>query len=283
VELALREDLGDAGDITSECFVDAELPGHGRIVAREPRMVVSGLSLVRAVFGALDPDVEVLPSVEDGAEVGADETVAVVRGRFRSLLTGERTALNFLQRLSGIATLTRRFVRAAGADGPGILDTRKTTPGWRALEKEAVRHGGGTNHRMGLHDAFMVKDNHLLAVPGPGELGRLIGEARARYPGVRVQLEADTLAQLEAFLALEGVDSVLLDNMSAEELRSAVAMRDRAKPHVALEASGGVTLDAIAELAGSGVDFISVGALTHSARAVDLALDLAPARPDGKP
>lgn len=271
--LALREDLGTEGDITSLCFVAGEAWGRGRIVAKEDSLVVSGLRVAERVFQAVDPGVEFVGRVEDGQEAVRGEVVAEVRGKSRSLLAGERTALNFLQRLSGIATLTRQYVRAVAGTGVRLLDTRKTTPGWRVLEKEAVRHGGAENHRMGLYDAFLVKDNHLLSVPDWRGLGVRVAEARARFPGRRVQLEADTLEQLQAFLGMEGVDCVLLDNMPAERLREGVALRNRLNPGVKLEASGGVNLGTIHGLACSGVDYISVGALTHAARAVDFSLD----------
>lgn len=271
--LALQEDLGADGDITSQCFVAEDARGKGRILAKEEAIVISGLDVAEKVFRAVDAGVEFERMAEDGEEVARGRVVAEVRGRFRSLLAAERTALNFLQRLSGIATLTRRYVRAVAGTGVTLLDTRKTTPGWRALEKEAVRHGGGENHRMGLHDAFMVKDNHLLAISGFSALGGLVEDARSRFPGRKLQLEADTLEQLEAFLGIEGVDCILLDNMTASQLREGVDLRNKRNPGVKLEASGGVNLETIRGLAASGVDFISVGALTHAARSVDLSLD----------
>lgn len=274
ISLALREDLGGEGDITSQCFVAEDAHGSGRIIGKEEGLVVSGLAVAERVFLAIDDRVEFVRLAADGEEIPRGKVVAEVRGKFRSLLMGERTALNFLQRLSGVATTTRRYVRAAEGTGVRVLDTRKTTPGWRSLEKEAVRHGGAQNHRMGLYDAFMVKDNHLLAMPGTADLEKLVAEARARFPGRKMQVEADTLEQVQRFLSMQGVDFILLDNMSAAQLREGVALRNRLNPAVLLEASGGVNLDTIRELAGTGVDFISVGALTHSARAVDLALDL---------
>lgn len=273
ISLALREDLGADGDITSLCFVAETASGKARIVGKEDSIVVSGLEVAQQVFQTVDRDVEFTPLANDGAEISRGQVVAEIEGRFRSLLAAERTALNFLQRLSGVATMTWRFVTAVAGTGVKLLDTRKTTPGWRALEKEAVRHGGGENHRLGLHDAFLVKDNHLLAVSSMDELGKLVAEARAQFPGRKLQLEADTLEQLDAFLGMEGVDAVLLDNMTATQLAAGVRLRNQRNPNVKLEASGGVNLNTIRELALSGVDYISVGALTHSARAVDFSLD----------
>ncbi len=191
-----------------------------------------------------------------------------IRGRAASVLTAERTALNFLQRLSGVATLTRQYVEAVRGTSARILDTRKTTPGWRALEKAAVAAGGGTNHRVGLYDMALVKDNHLAAGT---DLQKAIDRLRAERPGVRVELEADTLDQVRGFLKLKGVDVILLDNMSLAELREAVSLRQGG---LVFEASGGVNLETVRGIAETGVDFISVGAITHSARAVDLSLEI---------
>jgi nicotinate-nucleotide pyrophosphorylase (carboxylating) len=195
-----------------------------------------------------------------------------ISGAARSILTAERTALNFMQRLSGIATQTHEYVKAVDGTQARILDTRKTTPGWRALEKAAVVSGGGTNHRMGLYDRVMVKDNHLVSEGGMEELHQSIQRLLADHPDVEVELEADRLEQVRAFLTMEEVDYILLDNMSLDELRQAVEMRGmRTRPM--LEASGGVTLQTVRAIAKTGVDFISVGALTHSVQAMDLALD----------
>ncbi|MCB1089459.1 MAG: carboxylating nicotinate-nucleotide diphosphorylase, partial [Verrucomicrobiae bacterium] len=202
-----------------------------------------------------------------------------VTGPTRAILTGERTALNFLQRLSGIASQTRDYVRrATGPEGKAsvrVLDTRKTTPGWRRLEKAAVRAGGGTNHRIGLYDAAMVKDNHLVAEHSLAALDAGVRAVREQFPEVAfVEVEADRLDQVREFLKLEGVDVILLDNMSLGDMRAAVALRNELAPGVQLEASGGVTLETIAAIAATGVDAVSVGALTHSVKAADLALDL---------
>ena len=278
VALALAEDLGERGDITAQCFVPADHHSLGRIVAREA-LVVSGTTVATAVFSQVDPALEVTILLADGESADPGQAVLTVTGPTRGILTGERTALNFLQRLSGVATQARRYVETASGPGgrPGvrILDTRKTTPGWRSLEKAAVVHGGGSNHRIGLYDAAMVKDNHLVAENDPAALARGIRELRERFPDTAfVELEADRLDQVNAFLGLDGVDTILLDNMSLDELRQAVALRNERAPEVTLEASGGVTLETIAAIAATGVDAISVGALTHSATAVDLALDL---------
>jgi len=196
--------------------------------------------------------------------------LAEVEGPVRGLVTAERTALNYLQHMSGIATLTRKFVDEVAGTGAAVLDTRKTTPGWRALEKYAVRCGGGTNHRMGLFDAVMVKDNHLACgLTGP-RLQEAIREVKARYPGVWVEMEADTLEQVGRFLEIDGVDRILLDNMGLDDMRAAVAM---AAGRVALEASGGVNIRTVRAIAETGVNFVSVGALTHSAAVLDLAMD----------
>lgn len=278
IALALAEDLGERGDITAQCFVPANHRSLGRIVAREP-LVVSGTTVAAAVFSQVDPSLETTIQLADGEPAETGQEVMTVSGPTRSLLTGERTALNFLQRLSGIATQARTFVEVAtgpgGRPGVRILDTRKTTPGWRALEKAAVVHGGGINHRIGLYDAAMVKDNHLVAENDLEALAKGIETIRERFPGTAfVELEADRLDQVNSFLELPGVDTILLDNMTLEELRQAVALRETKAPDVTLEASGGVTLETIAGIAATGVDAISVGALTHSATAVDLALDL---------
>ena len=233
--------------------------------------VVAGAEVSREVFVRVDRELAVEIERGDGTAVGPGDTVLTVRGRAGSILSAERVALNFLQRLSGVATLTRRFVDAVAGTPAKILDTRKTTPGLRRLEKAAVAAGGGHNHRMGLYDMVMVKDNHLLADGSAAGLGAAIARAKAAKPGLRVELEADTLAQVRTFLALEGVDVILLDNMTPEDLRTAVEM-GRGGP-VQFEASGGVNLETVQAIATTGVQWISVGALTHSARAVDFSLE----------
>lgn len=278
IEIALTEDLDGYGDITAKCFVPEDHRSVGRIIAREP-LVVSGTAIAASVFARLDLAIEVVIEIADGSAAEAGDTVLTVTGPTRGILTGERTALNFLQRLCGIASQTRDYVACAtGPDGNAkvrVLDTRKTTPGWRLLEKAAVLAGGGTNHRMGLYDAAMVKDNHLVAEGSLAALKSGIRAIHERYPQTAfIELEADRLDQVRAFLELDGVDMILLDNMSLDELREAVAMRDQLAPGIQLEASGGVTLATIAGIAATGVDAISVGALTHSVKAADLALDL---------
>ena len=270
IEAALAEDIG-AGDLTSLYFVPAERRSTAFIVAREAG-VLSGGEVALEVFRKVDPAIEATLLVNDGDRISEGAYVMKVEGPSRSVLTAERTALNFMQRMSGVASATRRYVDEVRGSSAEILDTRKTIPGWRLLDKQAVLHGGGTNHRMGLYDRVMVKDNHLMAEGRLEELQEAIRRLKTDHPAVEVELEADRLEQVEAFLELEGVDYLLLDNMSLDELRLAVGMRgDQANPR--LEASGGVNLDTVAGIAATGVDFISVGAITHSVKALDLALD----------
>jgi nicotinate-nucleotide pyrophosphorylase (carboxylating) len=231
---------------------------------------MAGFPLAVEVFRQVDPGVRVELLAADGDRVDPGSDVLAVSGRVRSLVAAERTALNYLQRLAGIATLTRRYVEAVAGTGATILDTRKTIPGWRALDKYAVRCGGGANHRMGLFDAAMVKDNHLACGLGGPALGDAIRRLKAAHPTAWVELEADRLDQVRAFLDVEGVDRILLDNMPPATLCEAVAL---VAGRIPLEASGGVNLDTVRAIAGTGVDFISVGAITHSAPALDLALD----------
>ena len=261
---ALAEDLGD-GDVTTEATVDADATGGADLVVKEPG-VVCGLAVAEAVFRAVDPELRFERLVEEGASVAAGTAVARVAGPERAILTGERTALNFLARLSGIATLTRRYVDAVDGTGAAILDTRKTTPGLRALEKHAVVTGGGRNHRFGLDDGVLVKDNHLRAA---GSVASAVERLRAATP-LPIEVECDTLEQVSEALAA-GAEALLLDNMIPDQLRAAVALaRGRAR----LEASGGVTLENVRDVAETGVDEISVGALTHSARSLDVSLEL---------
>jgi len=237
--------------------------------------VISGVNLAARVFATVDPELEVEVLIPDASRVGEGAMVLRVEGSARSILTAERTALNFLQRLSGIATLTSKYVDAVKGTHAQILDTRKTTPGYRLLEKKAVVDGGGLNHRMGLYDRAMVKDNHLVSESNLTGMQAAIRHLNFISPNVEVEVEADNLEQVHAFLELEGVDHILLDNMTLAELREAVTLRgDRSKPH--LEASGGVTLETLRDIAETGVDFISVGALTHSAPALDIGLDFTP-------
>ncbi len=269
IAIALAEDIG-SGDVTCEFFTPAGLRGSARIIAKE-NAVVAGVETAAEVFARVDSTLETSIVRASGSKVGPGEVVIEIAGAVRSILTGERVALNFIQRLSGVATLTRRYVEAVAHARATILDTRKTTPGLRALEKAAVKAGGAQNHRFGLYDMVMVKDNHLAAKADAAFLRDAIGRVHEARPGVRVELEADTLDQVRTFLEIGGVDVILLDNMSNDQLREAVAL---GAGRVKFEASGGVTLDTVAEIAETGVDFISVGALTHSARAVDFSLEL---------
>jgi nicotinate-nucleotide pyrophosphorylase (carboxylating) len=273
IRMALEEDIG-GGDVTSLYFVPEDREAVAYVTVRKEG-VVSGVALAADVFLEVDPELDVRVMVEDGSRVGDGAMLMRVEGKGRSILTAERTALNFLQRLSGVASLTARYVALVKHTRAKILDTRKTTPGYRALEKKAVLDGGGTNHRMGLYDRAMVKDNHLAAEGGITALQDAILRLKSEKPGVEVELEADRLEQVAAFLELEGVDYILLDNMELAELRKAVEMRGDLR-RVRLEASGGVNLETVADIAETGVDFISVGALTHSAPALDIGLDFVP-------
>ena len=269
VEIALREDLGD-GDTTTQFFVRGDLRALGRIVARE-RAVVAGTETAVEVFRRVNPKLNVEILQPDGTALTGGETILEVRGAAASILTAERVALNFLQRLSGIATLTRQFVEAIGKSRAKILDTRKTTPGLRALEKAAVIAGGGANHRSTLSDMVLVKDNHLSAGAGFSGFVNAVQRLRQERPGIRIEVEAERLEQVRSFLEIDGIDIILLDNMEPTEMREAVAA---GKGKVKFEASGGITLKNVRRIAATGVDYISVGALTHSARAIDLSLEL---------
>ncbi len=268
IEAALAEDIG-TGDVTSLYFVPEAKRNTARIIAREPG-IVAGIEVAVAVFHAVDRTLQVTIEKPDGARFVRGDSLLCIEGRARSLLTAERTALNFLQRLCAIATQTGKYVEAVQPHPVKILDTRKTTPGWRWLEKHAVKCGGGTNHRIGLYDMVMVKDNHLLAEDRLEDLQAAIDCVKADRQGIRVELEADTLEQVAAFLSLRGVDVILLDNMPCALLRKAVNM---VQGRVMLEASGGISMDTIRDVAATGVDAISIGALTHTVRALDLSLE----------
>lgn len=273
ITLALAEDIG-SGDVTSSYFIPESRKARAFVAVRGEG-VVSGTGLAARVFAKVDPSLQVEVLIEDGCRVTDGALLLRVEGSARSILTAERTALNFLQRLSGTATLTARYVDRVQGTRARILDTRKTTPGYRLLEKRAVIDGGGVNHRLGLYDRAMVKDNHLVAEGGIEALQAAIHRLKQEKAGVEVELEADRLSQVKRFLELDGVDHILLDNMTLDELREAVALRgDRGTPM--LEASGGVNLDTVRGIAETGVDFISVGALTHSAPALDIGLDFTP-------
>ncbi|MFN0069406.1 MAG: carboxylating nicotinate-nucleotide diphosphorylase [Limisphaerales bacterium] len=269
VAAALAEDIGP-GDVTTAACVPEAAQARARLVARTP-LTLAGRALAEAAFRAVDPHLDLDPHADDGAAVPAGDLVIEVSGSARAILTAERVALNFVQHLSGVATLTRKFVDAVAGTRARILDTRKTTPGWRRLEKYAVACGGGVNHRFGLGDLVLIKDNHLAALAGekPDPIAAAVARARAARPYLRVEVEADTLAQVEQALAA-GADIILLDNMPPATLREAVRL---AAGRALLEASGGVSLASVRGIAETGVDFISVGALTHSAPAADLGLD----------
>ncbi|MEN9992090.1 MAG: carboxylating nicotinate-nucleotide diphosphorylase [Verrucomicrobiota bacterium] len=270
IEQALQEDIG-GGDLTAEYFVDESRFATALLVSRQEG-VIAGTEMAMEVFRRVDPSLVVTPMIEDGARVTHGAIVMKIEGSARSILTAERTALNFMQRLSGIATQTWDYVKAVEGTQAKILDTRKTTPGWRFLEKAAVVCGGGTNHRMGLYDRVMVKDNHLVSEGGWAALQGAMQQLLRDHPQVEIEVEADHLEQVRVFLEMPEVDYILLDNMSIEQLREAVSLRGiRTRPM--LEASGGVTLESVRAIALTGVDFISVGALTHSVKAMDLALD----------
>jgi nicotinate-nucleotide pyrophosphorylase (carboxylating) len=270
ITAALKEDIGK-GDITTEFFVPEALHTSGRIVAREPA-VVAGTGTAAEVFRKVDPATDVHVIHADGDAVAAGDVVIEVRGLARSILKAERVALNFLQRLCGIATLTRQFIDAVGNHPAKILDTRKTTPGLRALEKAAVVAGGGVNHRSGLYDMVLVKDNHLAALGGLSGFADQIRRLRKDWPNLRIEVEADDLEQARAFVEIDGIDVILLDNMVPAQIREALALR---RNNIKFEASGGVTLKNVRRIAATGVDYISIGALTNSARAIDLGLEMA--------
>jgi nicotinate-nucleotide pyrophosphorylase (carboxylating) len=271
IEIALREDLG-AGDVTTDFFVSKNQQAMARIVAHE-RAILAGTETAAEVFRRVDSTLDVAVLRNDGSEVNAGENVIDLRGSARPILKAERVALNFLQRLSGIATLTRKFVDAAANDRVKILDTRKTTPGLRALEKAAVVAGGGANHRFGLFDMVLLKDNHLAANTGFDAFAKAVHKVREARPNVQIEVEADSLEQVRTFLEIDGIDLILLDNMKPAQIREAIAL---GKNKVKFEASGGVTLKNVRQIAATGVDYISIGALTHSPRAVDFSLDLTP-------
>ena len=292
LRLAADEDLGATGDLTTRALVPDDLVGQAAVIARSPGIVAGGPA-AEATLDFFDPRLQWQLEIEDGRQVAPGECIARIEGPAASLLAAERPMLNVLGRLSGIATLTSRYVEAVEGTKAEIHDTRKTTPGWRRLEKYAVGRGGGRNHRSGLYEAILIKDNHL-AMVAPCEWGQLDGVPRMMPAPIRavklarefievhvpqplragmiVEIEADTLEQLAAVLPA-GPDLVLLDNMNPEQLRQAVALRDRLAPDVELEASGGVSLETIREIAESGVERISVGALTHSAVWLDVGLD----------
>lgn len=283
VRLAVREDLDRLFDWTTVCLVPSEAVASASIVSRQSG-IVAGLRAAALALDEMDPRLQSTPQVEDGSPVSSGQILADLTGPARSMLTAERIVLNFIGRLSGIATLASRYVAAVAHTKARIYDTRKTTPGWRLLEKYAVRCGGGHNHRTGLYDAILIKDNHL-ALAGSEHGGLLTPAAavlrarqfaasmsREQAASLVIEVEVDTLEQFDEVLGAEP-DLILLDNMTLEMMHSAVARRDARAPHIELEASGGVTLDRVGAIAQTGVDRISVGGLTHSAAALDVGLD----------
>ncbi len=271
VRRALDEDIGD-GDVTTLSTIPADAMLDGRFIVKEAG-IIAGLAVAQHVFEQVDKRVKLTPLVVDGDPVSQGDVVAAISGPCRALLSGERVALNFLQRMSGVATLTRRFVEAVKGTRAVILDTRKTAPGLRLLDKWAVRLGGGQNHRIGLYDMVLIKDNHIAAV---GSIPETVARVRANDDRRRpIEVEVTSLAQLQEVLPLN-VDRILLDNMGLAEMREAVRIAAGQTP---LEASGNVRLDNVADIAATGVDYVSIGALTHSVRALDISLDLDPVKP----
>ena len=269
IAAALKEDIGE-GDVTTDFFVPVTLRVTGRIVARE-NAVVAGTGAAAEVFRQVDPSTDTQIICHDGDNIAAGDVIVEVRGLARSILKAERVALNFLQRLCGIATLTRQFVEAVGNHSTKILDTRKTTPGLRALEKAAVVAGGGANHRFGLYDMVLIKDNHLAALGELSTFADRIRRLRQERPNIRIEVEADDLEQVRAFVEVDGIDVILLDNMTPAQIREALALR---RNNTKFEASGGITLKNVKRVAATGVDYISIGALTNAAHAIDIALEM---------
>ena len=270
IDLALAEDIG-SGDLTTLATVPVGTSATGVMVAKAPG-VISGLDAAAYALGQVDPAIVFTPKVADGDAVQPGDVIAELSGPARSILTGERTALNLLQRLSGVATIAAQFVAEVAGTGATIVDTRKTTPGLRELEKAAVRHGGAQNHRFGLSDGVLIKDNHLAAIGGPDRVTKAVQAARRRAPPtVRVEVEVTTLAEVEE-AAAAGADIIMFDNMSTEMMKEAVAIVAK---RATTEASGGVRLETVRKIAETGVDLVSVGALTHSAPSVDISLNFA--------
>ena len=271
INMALEEDLGEASDTTSLSVIPQALMASAVLISREA-CVVAGLPVAEAVFKAVNKDIEFNYKLQDGDHCEKGAILANIKGSAIALLTAERTALNFIQRLCGVATASAKYAAAVGDSATLILDTRKTTPGWRNLEKYAVAAGGASNHRIGLYDRIMIKDNHreLAGLEGPGGISRSVNKARKSYPELEIEVEADTLEEVrEAVKA--GAEYILLDNMTNEEMTEAVEINiGKAK----LEASGGITLERIPSISKIGVDFISVGALTHSVKSIDISLDI---------
>lgn len=272
IDLALAEDIG-TGDITSLATIPADRTATAVMLAKD-NGVLSGIDVAREVFRTVDPSLEFEALKLDGDEIADREDIAVVKGNARSILTGERVALNFVQRLSGVATITASYAAAVAGSNTSIVDTRKTTPGMRLLEKRAVMDGGGRNHRFGLADGVLIKDNHLAAIGGPNRIADAIAAARDRAPHtLKVEVEVTSLDELRQALDANA-DIVMLDNMDTPTMAEAIRIRDESGKLALLEASGGITLERLPELAAIGIDLISAGALTHSAPSLDISLDI---------
>lgn len=272
IDLALQEDLDTTGDVTTDSVVPVETLATAVLLCKEPQMVLAGLGVAERVFKKVEPRLEFTAMKQDGDTCERGEILAQISGPARGILTAERTALNFLQRLCGIATISAKYAQALAGSKTVILDTRKTTPGYRNLEKYAVAVGGATNHRIGLFDRVMIKDNHreLSALEGPGGITRAVQRARAQHPELEIEVETDSLEEVKEAASLN-VEYILLDNMSDEMMAEAVKLvAGRAK----LEASGGITLERLPRLGKIGVDFVSSGALTHSVKSADISLDI---------
>lgn len=266
IDIALKEDLGP-GDITTSAIIDPSIKGKARVLAKE-EIILAGVEVFSSVFSLLDTEIVVECNYHDGDVVPEGDHICIVKGSMRGILSGERTALNFLQHLSGIATLTRRYVEKIDPSQVRVIDTRKTTPGLRILEKYAVRMGGGFNHRFGLFDGILIKDNHIAVA---GSISEALAKIKGRVPHtLKIEVEVDDIKGVEGAIRA-GADAILLDNMSLEEIREAVSI---AGGRVLLEASGGVTLESIEGISRTGINLISVGAITHSARSVDISLEV---------
>jgi nicotinate-nucleotide pyrophosphorylase (carboxylating) len=268
LESALLEDIG-MGDVTTEALIPPDLMGHGEILVKQ-NGIIAGMEIAEAVFHLIDPQIKFNISTSDGSYVKAGSIVGAVDGPFGSILQGERTVLNILQRMSGIATITRMFVNAVKETNAKITDTRKTAPGLRLLDKMAVRIGGGANHRYGLDDMVLIKDNHIAAAGGVSvAIQQCIAYLRAKNIKLKTEIETKNLGEVKEVLEKGGIDRIMLDNFSVEEIKKAVALINHS---VEVEASGNVSLDNVREIAETGVDYISVGALTHSPKAMDISL-----------
>jgi nicotinate-nucleotide pyrophosphorylase (carboxylating) len=266
IDSALEEDLGP-GDITTSAIIDSSLKGKARLLAKE-EIILAGIEVFSRVFSRLDPEIVVECTYHDGDVVPNGYDIGIIRGSMRGMLSGERTALNFLQHLSGIATLTKRYVEKIDPSKVRVIDTRKTTPGLRILEKYAVRMGGGFNHRFGLFDGILIKDNHIAAA---GSISKALAKIKANVPHtLKIEVEVEDIKGVEEAI-VAGADAILLDNMSAKEMKEAVSI---ARGRVLLEASGGITLESIGEISKTGINLISIGAITHSARSVDISLEV---------